>query len=45
MRVARSITPREVRDAHLRLAQLHEALQQPEEAAHHYRMSALASSL
>jgi HemY protein len=34
-----------VREAHLKLAQLHEALQQPEEAANHYRQCALASIL
>ena len=34
-----------VREAHLRLAQLHEALSQPEQAATHYRQSALASML
>ncbi|TFW10157.1 heme biosynthesis protein HemY [Oxalobacteraceae bacterium OM1] len=34
-----------VRDAHLKLAQLHEALNQPEEAAAHYRQCALATLL
>jgi HemY protein len=34
-----------VREAHLKLAQLHEALQQPEEAANHYRQCALATIL
>ncbi|TWI70084.1 HemY protein [Pseudoduganella lurida] len=37
--------PRMVRDAHLKLAQLHEALQQPEAAASHYRQCALATIL
>ncbi|MET0268090.1 MAG: heme biosynthesis protein HemY [Duganella sp.] len=36
---------RMVREAHLKLAQLHEALQQPEQAAHHYRQCALATIL
>jgi HemY protein len=34
-----------VREAHLKLAQLHEALEQPQEAAAHYRQCALASLL
>lgn len=34
-----------VREAHLKLAQLHEALNQPEEAAAHYRQCALATLL
>jgi HemY protein len=34
-----------VRAAHLKLAQLHEALNQPEEAAAHYRQCALATML
>ncbi len=34
-----------VREAHLKLAQLHEALQQGEAAAHHYRQCALADLL
>lgn len=37
--------PRMVRESHLKLAQLHEALQQPEEAANHYRQCALATIL
>jgi HemY protein len=37
--------PRMVRESHLKLAQLHEALQQPEEAASHYRQCALATVL
>jgi HemY protein len=37
--------PAMVRDTHLKLAQLHEALQQPEEAANHYRQCALATIL
>ncbi|GGY86761.1 heme biosynthesis protein HemY [Pseudoduganella plicata] len=37
--------PAMVREAHLKLAQLHEALQQPEEAANHYRQCALATIL
>jgi len=36
---------RMVREAHLKLAQLHEALVQPEQAAAHYRQCALASIL
>jgi HemY protein len=35
--------PATVREAHLKLAQLHEALNQPEQAAAHYRQCALAS--
>lgn len=34
-----------VREAHLKLAQLHEALKQPDEAAAHYRQCALATIL
>jgi HemY protein len=34
-----------VREAHLKLAQLHEALHQPEQAAAHYRQCALATLL
>ncbi|HJV85564.1 MAG TPA: heme biosynthesis protein HemY [Noviherbaspirillum sp.] len=37
--------PETVRQAHLKLAQLHEALNQPEEAATHYRQCALATIL
>ena len=37
--------PRMVREAHLKLAQMHEALGQGEEAAAHYRQCALASIL
>ena len=37
--------PAMVREAHLKLAQLHEALQQPAEAANHYRQCALATIL
>jgi len=37
--------PAMVREAHLKLAQLHEALGQPEEAANHYRQCALATIL
>lgn len=36
---------RMVRESHLKLAQMHEALQQPEEAASHYRQCALATIL
>jgi HemY protein len=36
---------RMVQEAHLKLAQLHEALNHPEEAASHYRQCALATSL
>ncbi|HZW12346.1 MAG TPA: heme biosynthesis protein HemY [Noviherbaspirillum sp.] len=38
-------SPETVREAHLKLAQLHEALNQPEQAAAHYRQCALASVL
>jgi HemY protein len=34
-----------VRDAHLKLAQLHEALNEPEQAANHYRLCALSTML
>jgi len=37
--------PRMVRESHLKLAQMHEALQQQEEAANHYRQCALATIL
>jgi HemY protein len=37
--------PRMVREAHLKLAQMHEALLQPEQAAAHYRQCALATIL
>jgi len=37
--------PRMVRESHLKLAQMHEALAQPEDAANHYRQCALASIL
>jgi HemY protein len=37
--------PETVREAHLKLAQLHEALNQPEQAATHYRQCALAIML
>jgi len=37
--------PETVREAHLKLAQLHEALSQPEQAAAHYRQCALATVL
>lgn len=37
--------PRLVRDAHFKLAQMHEALAQPELAAAHYRKSAIAGGL
>ena len=37
--------PRMVRESHLKLAQLHEALSQPDEAANHYRQCALATIL
>jgi HemY protein len=37
--------PETVREAHLKLAQLHEALNQPEQAAVHYRQCALATLL
>jgi HemY protein len=37
--------PRTVREAHLKLAQLHESLGRPEQAAAHYRQCALATIL
>jgi HemY protein len=37
--------PKMVQEAHLKLAQMHEALGQPEEAAAHYRQCALATIL
>jgi HemY protein len=37
--------PRMVRESHLKLAQMHEALGQPEDAANHYRQCALATIL
>jgi HemY protein len=37
--------PETVREAHLKLAQLHEALSQPDQAAAHYRQCALATVL
>lgn len=37
--------PETVRDAHLKLAQLHEALHQPEHAAAHFRQCAMATIL
>jgi HemY protein len=37
--------PEIVREAHLKLAQLHDALNQPAEAAAHYRQCALATLL
>jgi HemY protein len=37
--------PRMVRESHLKLAQMHEALGQEEEAANHYRQCALATIL
>ena len=37
--------PQMVRDAHLKLAQMHDALQQTEQAAAHYRQCALATIL
>ncbi len=40
-----AIEPTTMREAHLKLAQLHEALEQPELAANHYRQCALASVL
>ena len=43
--LSNSIEPATTRDAHLKLAQLHEALNAPELAASHYRQSALTGSL
>ncbi|WP_151446565.1 heme biosynthesis protein HemY [Lacisediminimonas profundi] len=45
MALSDSTEPETVREAHLKLAQLHEALQDQEKAASHYRSSALASIL
>jgi HemY protein len=38
-------TPRLLQEVHLKLAQLHEALNQPEQAAAHYRQCAYATVL
>lgn len=43
--VADAAEPETLREAHLKLAQLHEALSQPEQAAAHYRHCALALML
>jgi len=43
--LADAIEPSTLRDAHLKLAQLHEALEQPVQAAAHYRQCAQASIL
>ncbi|ALU90114.1 porphyrin biosynthesis protein [Herbaspirillum rubrisubalbicans M1] len=40
-----AIEPRTVRESHLALAQLHEALDQPEQAAGHYKQCALATAI
>lgn len=40
-----AVVPATVREAHLRLGQLHEAIEQPELAAEHYRQCALATTL
>ena len=40
-----AVDPRTVREANLKLAQLHEALGQAEEAASHYRQCAMATML
>ena len=40
-----AVAPATVREAHLRLGQLHEAIEQPELAAEHYRQCALATTL
>ncbi|KAF3998085.1 heme biosynthesis HemY N-terminal domain-containing protein [Glaciimonas immobilis] len=43
--LSNAIEPRTVREAHLKLAQLHESLEQPEKAADHYRQCALATMM
>lgn len=40
-----AIEPRTVRESHLALAQLHEALDQPDQAAGHYKQCALATAI
>ncbi|MDB5797506.1 MAG: heme biosynthesis protein HemY [Paucimonas sp.] len=45
MALSDTTDPDTVREAHLKLAQLHEALEDPEQAASHYRQSALAALL
>lgn len=40
-----AVDPRTVREANLKLAQLHEALGQPDSAANHYRQCAMATML
>ncbi len=40
-----AMEPRTVREANLKLAQMHEALGQAEEAAFHYRQCAIATTL
>jgi HemY protein len=40
-----AVGPEQVREAHLKLAQLHEALGQQEEASRHFRLCALATVL
>jgi len=40
-----AVNPRLVQEIHLKLAQLHEALNHPEQAASHYRQCAFASTL
>jgi HemY protein len=42
--VSDAISAGTVREAHLKLAQLHEALNHPQEAAEHYRLCALINS-
>jgi HemY protein len=43
--LAKALNPETVREAHLKLAQLHEALNQPERAGEHYRLCAMATLL
>jgi HemY protein len=43
--LADAIEPRTVREAHLSLAQLYEALEQPEKSAVHYRQCAIATAI
>ena len=43
--LSEALAPETVREAHLKLAQLNEALNQPEQAASHYRQCALATML
>jgi HemY protein len=43
--LADAVAPRTMREAHLGLAQLYDALEQPDKAAAHYRQCALATAI